>query len=177
MRSAVILAVPEAAEIVDRWREQSCHAKPSNGVPPHVTLLFPFVPATALDDAVISLLAEVIAGMPAFEFALRSAARFPEVLYLAPDPAEPFVHLTDAVFRRFTDHPPYESAFLEVTPHLTVAQGEPAVLAAAERDVTARLPIEARADDVVLLEEVEPDGRRWAVRARLPLSRSTRTRR
>ena len=176
MRSAVVVAVPEAAAAVDGWRERSCTDKPSSGVPAHITVLFPFVPAAELDGDVVSSLADVVAGMPAFAFDLRGAARFPGVLYLAPEPAEPFALLTEAIVRRFPEHPPYEGAFLEVVPHLTVAQGEPAVLDAAERDVSAQLPIAARVDEVTLLEEVEGGGR-WVVRARLPLSRSTRTRR
>ena len=175
MRSAVILAVPEAAAAVDHWREESCHDKPSAGVPAHITLLFPFIPAEELDDKVVASLAEAVADFPAFAFDLRSAARFPNLLYLAPEPAAPFLQLTEAIFRRFPAYPPYEAAHVELVPHLTVAQGAPAVLAAAERDVTTRLPIAARAVEATLLAEVEPA--RWGVRARLPLSRATRTRR
>ncbi len=38
-----------------------------------------------------------------------------------------------------------------------------------ERDVAALLPLRARAEAAVLLEEVEPDFRRWRARARIPL--------
>jgi hypothetical protein len=174
MRSAVIIAVPEAAGAVDHWREQSCNDKPSLGVPAHVTVLFPFVPAAELDDGVISTLAEAVATVPAFSFELRETARFDGVLYLAPEPANSFLRLTEAVVARFPAYPPYEGAHDTVIPHLTVAQGEPSFLDEAEREVVTRLPLAARADEALLLTERDS---RWSVRAELPLSRATRTRR
>ncbi|MFZ0341263.1 MAG: hypothetical protein WAL31_02865 [Gaiellaceae bacterium] len=37
---------------------------------------------------------------------------------------EPFVRLTGAPARVFPEHLPYDGAFEELTPHLTVAQGD-----------------------------------------------------
>lgn len=175
MRSAVIVAVPEAAGAVDHWREQTCSDKPSVGVPPHITLVFPFVPADQLNDEAIASLAAVASATAAFEFELRTTARFPAVLYLEPEPAATFTRLTEAIVRRFPEYPPYEGAFDVVVPHLTVAQGEAPLLAEVEVDVARLLPISAVAHELVLLEEIEPDSGRWQVRARLPLSRSSRT--
>lgn len=78
LRSAVIVAVPEAAQLVDPWRERTCADKPSIGIPAHVTLLFPFVPAARLDAGVIAALGEVVAETPAFDFTLARSDRFPE---------------------------------------------------------------------------------------------------
>lgn len=170
LRSTVIIPVPEASDAVDRWREETCNDKPSVGVPAHITLLFPFAPATQLDEAVIASLAEVIEEASAFAFELRKPARFPMTLYLAPEPASPFVRLTEAIVRRFPGYPPYEGAFDSVVPHLTVAHGDAALLGEAETDVERSLPIESVAREAILLEEVEPDWGRWKVRARLPLT-------
>lgn len=60
LRSMVIVAVPDATDAVDRWREETCNDKPSIGVPAHVTLAFPFAPATQLDQLTIASLAEVV---------------------------------------------------------------------------------------------------------------------
>jgi 2'-5' RNA ligase len=100
LRTTVIVPVPEAADVVDRWREETCNDKPSIGVPAHITLLFPFVPAAQLDQLVIASLAEIVDATSAFEFKLRKAARFPEMLYLAPEPTSPFVRLTEAIVGR-----------------------------------------------------------------------------
>lgn len=170
LRSAVIVAVPEAAGVVDRWREQTCNDKPSLGVPAHITLVFPFVPAGRLDQGVIASLAEIFSAEAGFDFELRRPARFPAALYLAPEPASAFTRLTDAVVSRYPEYPPYEGAFDTVVPHLTVAQGDRAVLDDAEADVRRFLPIRSEVRQAVLLEEVEPDGGRWVVRSRLPLA-------
>jgi hypothetical protein len=53
LRSALIVAVPEATSTVDGWREHTCADRPSIGVPAHVTILFPFVPAPEIDVALV----------------------------------------------------------------------------------------------------------------------------
>jgi 2'-5' RNA ligase len=169
LRTAVIVPVPEAAGAVDPWRERTSNDKPSRGVPAHVTLLFPFVPAADVDAAIVEELRRVVGAAEAFAFGLREARRFPGVLYLAPDPPEPFVRLTEAIADRWPRHPPYEGAFETVVPHLTVAQGDAALLDEAETVVRPALPIHAQAREALLLEEVEPEWRRWETRARLPL--------
>jgi 2'-5' RNA ligase len=168
-RSALIVAVPEATPTVEPWLERTVRAKPSTGVPAHITLLFPFVPAARIDSALLEELRDLFAPFAALRFALRRAERFPGVLYLAPEPAEPFVRLTEAVVTRYPEHPPYESAFETIVPHLTVAEGGEQVLAAAEAAVRRALPLEASAGEVLLLEEVVADWGRWEPRARLAL--------
>lgn len=164
------MAVPNAATPVERWLEQTAYAKPSAGVPPHVTVLFPFLPARSLDAAVMDELKALFAQYEPFAFVLARCLRWPKVLYLEPEPAQPFVELTRAVAARYPEHPPYEGAFDEIVPHLTVAEGADDLLDMAERDVCTHLPIEAHAGEVVLLEEVEPASARWVVHARLPLA-------
>jgi hypothetical protein len=118
-------------------------------------------------------LGEVLAAIPPFPFRLARTARFGEaVLYLAPEPVDPIVAITEAVVARFPEHPPYGWAHSEIVPHLTVAHcgdpstcEDPAVLDEIEAALAPSLPIEARATEVVLMEG---DGR-WRVRARLPL--------
>ena len=56
LRSALVVALPEAAPAVDGWRERTCADRPSAGVPPHVTILFPFVPAAELGAGTIDRL-------------------------------------------------------------------------------------------------------------------------
>jgi hypothetical protein len=169
LRTALVVEVPEAAPAVDGWRERTSPAKPSNGVPAHVTILFPFVPAARVDDELLRGLRVLFADFPSFRFELRDCRHFPAVLYLAPQPLEPFVSLTEAVVAAYPEFPPYEGAFDSIVPHLTAAEGEPAVLGMAERDIRHRLPIAAEANEVVLLEEVERDLARWQTHTRLPL--------
>jgi 2'-5' RNA ligase len=155
-RTAVIVPVPEGAPLVDEWHEQS------TGMPPHVTVLFPFV--TPISADLIAALEEVFAAVAPFKVCFRETGRFAGVLYLAPEPAQPFAELTAELVRRWPGHPPYGEATRAVVPHLTVAQGGEDLLARAEADVRAALPIDARVDHALLLEEGEP----WRLRARLP---------
>ena len=168
-RTALVVEVPEAAVAVDPWRERTSPAKPSNGVPAHVTILFPFVPAAEVDDGLVGELRAFFAALPAFRFELRECRHFPAVLYLAPEPPEPFVALTETVVAAYPGYPPYEGVFAEVVPHLTAAEGDHAVLARAEGEIRQSLPIAAEAREVVLLEEVDPELGRWRTHSRLPL--------
>lgn len=166
--TAVIIAFPEAAPAVDGWRERTCSDRPSIGIPPHVTLLFPFVPAEKVDDGLLAALRVLFAATEPFTVSFREAHRWSGMLYLAPEPAERFSRLTRTIVERWPDHPPYEGVHETVIPHLTVAYGDEALLAGVEADVTPKLPIEANVSEALLLEELEPDWMRWGVRARFP---------
>jgi 2'-5' RNA ligase len=134
------------------------------GMPPHVTILFPFVPPELVDESVRAAIAEIAAGVPSFAVGLIQTRRFPQTLYLAPEPPDPFIEIIHAVDARFPDYPPYEGVFEEVIPHLSIATGTPRELDVAEATAQRYLPVEARATEIVLLEEAEAGGRRWARR-------------
>jgi 2'-5' RNA ligase len=114
----------------------------AQGVPAHVTLLFPFLPVDALDDPVRARIAAIVASEPSFRVEFTSVGRWPNVVYLRPDPAEPFRRLTQAIVEAFPDHPPYGGQYAEIVPHLTIAQDVPDdYYAAAEHALPASLPV------------------------------------
>jgi 2'-5' RNA ligase superfamily len=169
LHSALLVAVPEAADAVDDWRESTSYAKPSSGVPPRLTILSPFTPPASIDNSLIDDLRTLFGAFESFTFELAATGRFPGVLYLAPDPVEPFVRLTGAVVDAYPDYPPYGDAFASIVPHLTTAEGDDETLSKAEADVRLSLPIAASATEVLLIEEIEPDSACWQARARLSL--------
>jgi 2'-5' RNA ligase len=169
METAVVCAFPELSSIVDGWRERTCDDRPSIGIPPHVTLLHPFVPAELADDGIVEELERLFAAAAQFVVTFRELRRWPEMAYLAPEPSEPFSHLTEAIAERWPAYPPYEGIHETVIPHLTVAYGADTLLDEVEASVTPHLPIDAYVTDAVLLEELEPDVR-WGERARFPLT-------
>jgi 2'-5' RNA ligase len=118
--SALIVVVPEAEPAVHEWRAaHTWDAK--RGVPAHVTILYPFVPADELEDAVLAALRELAARHEAFAFRLERTARWPDgIVYLPPEPQGPFVALIEAVCARWPEHPPYGGIHDENLPHLTV---------------------------------------------------------
>jgi 2'-5' RNA ligase len=168
-RTALIVVVPEAEHAVGRWRDSYDHAA-ETGIPAHITLLFPFSPSELVNERLRAELAVLFAGFPAFSFALARIERWPDVVYLAPEPSDPFVHMTEAIVARYPAYPPYGGAHEEVVPHLTVlgSDVEWPDLDVMERAIAPRLPISAVARDAVMLEEL-PDGR-WHERDRFPFA-------
>lgn len=150
--SAVVVAVPAAEGAVSAHRARFDPAAVW-GVPAHVTVLYPFVPPAELDEDVLRTLADAVHTVPRFRADWNATGWFDEdVLWLAPDPAEPFRALTKAVFRAFPDYPPYDGEFQDLMPHLTVARdGTPAELRAVERQVREHLPISMLVTEVQLM--------------------------
>ena len=169
MRSAVLVAVPEAEPVVGDWRLRYTLDAPA-GIPAHVTILFPFVEPARLADAEARL-AELVAATPAFDVVFARTARWPEILYLEPDPAEPFVALTRAIEREWPDQPPYGGAHETIVPHLTVAESpDQAVLDRVAASVGPQLPVATSVREASLF--VEDHGGRWHEHRRLPLAHS-----
>jgi 2'-5' RNA ligase len=106
MLTAVVIAFPKASAAVDGWRERTCSDRPSIGIPPHVTLLFPFVPAEQVDDVVVAELRRLFAATSPFAVTFRELRRWPEMVYLAPEPPEPFARLTETIVERWPQYPP-----------------------------------------------------------------------
>jgi 2'-5' RNA ligase len=149
--SAVIVTVPPVEPVVAAHRARYDRAA-RWGVPAHVTVLYPFVPPSRIDTQVLAGLASAVAAVPGFRVTFGKAAWFgTEVLWLAPEPADPFVALTAAVAAAFPAYPPYGGAHDEVIPHLTVGyDASEARLRDAEADVLPRLPVSADISDVAL---------------------------
>jgi 2'-5' RNA ligase len=148
--SALAVPVPAAAEIIPL---------------PRITVLFPFVAPRRIDPRLQAAIRQIASQAAPFEFALARVDRFPGVLYLAPEPSEPFKRLTAQCTARWPEVPPYGGAYDEVVPHLTVAEGaEPPGLA---EQLERRLPLRTEATHLALL--VRERRSRWSIRARFPL--------
>jgi 2'-5' RNA ligase len=165
-RSALIVEVPEAEPLVGSWRARYDWSA-QHGVPAHVTVLFPFVPVERFNDELFAELRSLFASQRSFEFELPRVERFPEVAWLAPDPSEPFSRLTELVFERWPEYPPYEGIHETVIPHLTVAEGDVALQDEVEAALTPHLPIATSADDVRLI--LEDEAGYWCVGPRFAL--------
>ncbi|MGW4410168.1 2'-5' RNA ligase family protein [Nonomuraea sp. NPDC004702] len=153
--TALVAAIPEAEPLVGPWRSR-LDAAAADGVPAHVTILYPFLDRDRLDEGALDRL---IGAHPAFDVRFAGCGRFPGVLYLSPDPERPFRELTEAVAARWPEAPPYGGRFASIVPHLTVAdQQEPELLDHVEAELAAGLPLAARVREVRLLVS---DGRRW----------------
>jgi 2'-5' RNA ligase len=130
---------------------------------PHVTLVWPFLPARLLDEPAIARLGSIVSGRPCFSVAFDRTGRFPEAPYLAPDDPSPFVALVDAVVREWPEYPPYGGAYADMIPHVTLGSGAVDLEA-----VTSLLPIVVRVGEVHLA--IHRRRRGWRTIAKLPLS-------
>jgi len=171
-QTALVVLVPEAEPLVSALRDAH-DPSAAEGMPAHVTLVYPFAPADLVDREMEDDLAGLFAGMSAFPFVLGSAGSFPGVLYLEPEPAGPFQDLIRAAVAAFPDFPPYAGAYTDPVPHLTVGMEdcEDAMQVLASR-LQARLeragPISCRAGEVTLMRRLD---RRWTAGRRFPLGK------
>ena len=126
-------------------------------LPAHVTVLYP-----APDD--VEAIAQALAPFEPFDVVFPRLDRFPGVLWLAPEPAEPFVRMTEAMVARFPDFPPYGGSYSSIVPHLTVAES---LLDETASLVEPLLPLASRVESVVLYTSA--DSVHWAEHATFDL--------
>ena len=139
------------------------------GVPAHVTVLFPFLVTGDLAPAVRRRVAGIARQVRRFE----RTGRFANVLWLGPEPVEPFIDLTERLAAAFPDHPPYEGAHADIVPHLTLAIGPGPDMDRLERKVSrAGVAFRRRVQALEVIAEDAED--RWHARWRLPLGRLRR---
>jgi 2'-5' RNA ligase len=167
VQSAVLIPVPQADSVVGRYRFEHDPVAAA-GVPAHVTLVVPWLPPAEISEEDLSELEEELGGVAAFDFQLTRVDWFGRrVLWVAPEPAEPFLKLTHRIAERFNT-PPWEDEFDEVVPHLTVAHASDGVeLVPIAADVATRLPVQCRAQEVWVMVG---GGGRWELRHRVALS-------
>jgi 2'-5' RNA ligase len=154
-QSAFAVVVPEA-EACEHGLRQRFDPSAGQGMPAHLTILFPFMEPASIDDAVLRRAGAALQDQRAFRFALRRVGRFPATAWLAPEPAAPFIALTRVVWAAFPAFPPFAGAHPDIVPHLTVANGDAKEAEAAAAAAAAWLQrhgaIEACCREVRLME-------------------------
>lgn len=158
--TALSLGVPEAESLV------------CTGSSAHVTVLYPFLHVSRVDEAVRGELAALFAAHGPFKLSFEKFGRYPGVLFLDPEPKGPVRALTADVVRCWPEAEPYRGIFDgALDPHLTVAvsaapQGGEAALDALAARFSPLLPVTAEVDAVDL---VVWDGSGWRRRLSFPL--------
>ena len=169
--SCLLVPVPEAEPAVGGLRGRLDRAS-ARGVPAHVTILFPFVAPGAVTSGVLDAAAAAVASVRAFDCEFARTGWFgQDVLWLAPEPDEPFRALTGAVHAAFPLYPPFGGIYSEVVPHLTIGDrppGGPGALEAAEAEVIPALPVRTHVSHAWLMTGTEAAAS-WRVAAKLPL--------
>jgi 2'-5' RNA ligase len=154
-RSGLVCVIEPADPIFERLRlENDPHA--IAGVPAHVTCLAPFVPPRLIDAEVLGMLGDVAAAFEGFPVHFPEVREFPGVVWLRPEPEDRFRALTRKLAAAFPDYPPYEGAFPDPQPHMTVGmdldpQTQAELREQVDREVAARMPFEALVTSMSLL--------------------------
>jgi 2'-5' RNA ligase len=164
--SAIVVrvALPPALERLRRAFDRSA----ALGVPAHITILYPWLPAVALSTAVREELRGIVRETLVFGVRFARVARWPEVAYLEPEPAEPFATLTARVAAAYPEFPPYAGTIAEVVPHLTLVENAEGPLDEVAVRAARHLPFKRVVRSIEVL--IEGTDGRWRVRWRLPLS-------
>ncbi|HEX5013918.1 MAG TPA: 2'-5' RNA ligase family protein [Candidatus Limnocylindrales bacterium] len=164
LESAIVvrIRVPASIDRVRRAHDRAARL----GVPAHVTILYPFVPASELMPAIREDLRQIAGEFRAFDVTFTTAARWPGLVYLEPRPSSPFTALIDRVAACFPEHPPYAGAISEVIPHVTVVENDEVPLDVILSAAQAALPFEGRAEALDVLAQT--DSGRWRRRWRIP---------
>jgi len=168
--TSLIIPVSEAA-FLQPFRLRYLH-RPGVTMPPHITLSTPFRPLREYARDEFHTLATVCASFSCFAFSLGRLARFADngFLYLAPEPIEPFVALSQALS---AEHSESTDSQADVVFHLTLAGKYPSDLDRLQAEFYqtygAHLPIEAVAAEVSLYEK---RGERWFKEASFALGKT-----
>jgi 2'-5' RNA ligase superfamily len=172
-QSAVIVPFPGVEHFVAAHRSR-LDATAAWGVPAHVTVLYPFMPPEALNEATLATLAAAVSTVPSFECTFSGPFVDDAFLWLQPDAPsrQSFLRLTSAVWEAFPDYPPYQGAHRDdLTPHLTVAEPRRATVnqaRAAARDVAQHLPYTSPVGEALLIAGSEAPNS-WRSLCSLPM--------
>ena len=167
--TAIDLALPDLGPLLAPFADPSF----PRGMPPHVTLLYPWRPAP-LDDDDFDALGRALTGVPPWRLRIGEVQRFdPErLLYLAVEPCDALQALMRRLADAFPETPPYGGTIADPVPHVTVRRcvddEECAHWTARIEGVLAEhRPIDVIADHVTVHELIGDDT--WRARAALPL--------
>ena len=157
-RSSIDIQLGELTELLGRWREGTVEVS-ALGVPPHITLLYPWRNAP-LANSDLQQLEKVLATFEPFGLFDRVGTFGGGVVHLALKNERVPREMIKALFTAFPDTPPYSGAFSDPSPHLTVAKCSPENLSSLGDEIAEALslPVTFQVDKIVVMEERE-DGR------------------
>ena len=152
--SAIAVTFEDIDRYIGRWRHRLVEAAQYD-VPPHITLLYPWVAPPVAEDSMMRMKA-VLATSEPFDVSFLTLARFgDEVLYLVPEDNGQLDRLARELAEAFPETPPYGNTSLEPIPHLTVASGSgldlDSLQTELESELKSELPLKYRVEQVSVL--------------------------
>ncbi|WP_098245608.1 2'-5' RNA ligase family protein [Streptomyces formicae] len=163
--TAVVVVLPDAAPLLDAARRID-PALVRRGLPAHVSLLYPFVPVSALTDQDEKGVRSLAAGFPAADLVVEEVVTAPGFVAVTVPGLQPLV---DAFRAQWPALRPYEGRFgARPAAHVTVAMGadDPTVADRVRTAIGSLLPLHTRAAAVQLVTLTEEG---WQSRLTVPL--------
>lgn len=173
IETGLIVPVPAFEPFIQEHRVSNAAVSPE-GVPAHLTLLYPFLPRDRCAEAhaeVEGFFAEV----EPFAFELTEIGWFDDrVVYLAPSDPSPFVELTERLISRWTQCIPYGGRHEgKHVPHLTLGiEGTPDEMASLAEAAEKLLPVSCVAEQAWLMVGTSHPAN-WEVKRRFDLGART----
>ena len=172
-RSAVLIRVPNAFPLVGETRRR--YTADGSRVPPHITVLSPFLAPSETTAAVHDHLLAAASSTPSFTIAFSETGWFEDrILYLRPEPADPILELIARLREVFPMVAPYWNHYGAITPHMTVADanlaGGPDRLREIESSLVPRLPLTVMINEIALMQCIQPSPYPWNVQGSYPLA-------
>jgi 2'-5' RNA ligase len=166
VKSALLIPVPGVESLVGAHRlalDPTC----ALGMPAHITLVTPFAPPP-ISAQIIAELARIMRVLPAIALRFEAVGRFPQTVYLKPEPAGELIRLIETIVARYPQWPPYGGSHPDIVPHLTVAdrQADPVLLDELAVQLRKRLPVQTLVREAWLMHQDADD--RWRQIAALP---------
>ncbi len=124
--TALILPVPAADPLVGPWRARYDRSA-REGVPAHLTLLYPFLPPDEVGVEELDHLAEIATSLAPFSLRFSRVEALGDILVLEPEPYAAVERAREAVLQRWPGLVPYGGKYgPRPRLHLTVAWSAPA---------------------------------------------------
>ena len=157
MQSALLLVVPAAEAAVGPHRIRLDRSA-RDGVPAHLTVLYPFLRPAEIGPDVLAELSRLFATAPRFSFTLDRVRWFDQsVVWVGPSDESPFRALTALASAAYPSCLPYGGEPPDPVPHLTIGHGgDLTELRAAAEAVRPLLPIPTEATEVTLMAGPDP---------------------
>lgn len=124
MQTGLILAVPGLMVGVQAWRLSALPGSRLD-VPPHLSLLFPWVDREPTDED-LRRVCGATRDLQPFSVTFSEVGTFPGFTWLRPEPSGAVWAVYEAVLEAFAEIPPYAGKHPRVIPHLTVATSDAA---------------------------------------------------
>ncbi len=158
MQSSIDIHFKNLEPLISHWHSKLETAQ--KGIPPHITLLWPWKsPPIEPDD--IKILKNSLRDTRPFSIQFHQVQYFPNgTIFLACKNIEPLQIIMKNIFETFPECKPYNGEFVNPTPHITIAKvPDQKIFSHVYEDICtalkSKLPLVCPVDEIEIMEEMK----------------------